>query len=107
MKPTKASGGKGITLVSMLTVSLVPFLDLIDVPPAFDDIVIELIPASRCSDLGTREAGERMECESVDCKTNAIDAVDSDGDAEEGQIRRGYCHLGKSAKLKVCKHCLL
>ena len=77
------------------------------VPPAFDDLVVGFIPASRCSDLGTSEAGERMKCESVDCKANAIDVVDFDGDTKEGQIWRGHRHSGKSAKSKFCKYCPL
>ncbi len=66
-----------------------------------DYFVVEFVPPGQCSELGTREVGDRAEIESVDSKSNKVTEIYENRSNREGSERatvgKGeYIHDGQS-----------
>lgn len=79
-------------LKKLLTIFFVHLLDLPEVSPVLDNIVVELVPRANDSDFGTRKFCERMEPDIVYSSDYQVQNIESRCVQEDNRPRR-YFHL--------------
>ncbi len=68
------------------------FLNLVDIPPSFNNIKVELIPTGGCSDFGTRKTSKRREIEAMNNNDQSIDEEDcSRAQSKISKFVRRHC----------------